>query len=289
MTMNPNQTFCLAYSSCPNDTFMFKALARQLIDLKGTKFDIHIHDVEALNQAAVQRTHDITKMSFAALGNLLDRYALLRSGAALGNGCGPLVVSRPGRSLTDAAGRQPTVAIPGMGTTAYHLFRFFMADRFPETDFTVQPMSFEKIMPAVADHTADFGLIIHEGRFVYPALGLERVADLGQWWEDKTELPIPLGCIAVRRDMDPETACHIQTLIRHSIDHAFAHPDQGADYIRQHAQEMEDQVISQHIDLYVNDFSKDLGDTGEQAVTAFFAYARKTGMIPDTDLPLFAC
>ncbi|MEX1298295.1 MAG: 1,4-dihydroxy-6-naphthoate synthase [Desulfotignum sp.] len=287
--MTSNQTFRLAYSSCPNDTFIFKAIARQLIDLEGTGFDIHIDDVEALNQAAVKRTHDITKLSFAALGNLLDRYALLRSGAALGNGCGPLVVCRPGRSLTDAAGRKSIVAVPGMGTTAYHLFRFFMADRFPETDFTVKPMSFEKIMPAVLDHTADFGLIIHEGRFVYPTLGLERVIDLGQWWEDKTELPIPLGCIAVRRDMEPETACHIQTLIRHSIDHAFAHPDQGADYIRQHAQEMEPQVISQHIDLYVNDFSKDLGDTGEQAVSAFFGYARKTGMIPDTDLPLFAC
>jgi 1,4-dihydroxy-6-naphthoate synthase len=289
MTMNQTRTFRLAYSSCPNDTFIFKAIARQLIDLKGTGFDIHIDDVEALNQAAVKRTHDITKLSFAALGNLLDRYTLLRSGAALGNGCGPLVVSRPGRSLTDAAGRKPIVAVPGMSTTAYHLFRFFMADRFPEVDFTVQPMSFEKIMPAVKDHTADFGLIIHEGRFVYPALGLERVTDLGQWWEDKTELPIPLGCIAVRRDMPPETACHIQTLIRNSIEHAFVHPDQGADYIRQQAQEMEDHVISQHIDLYVNDFSKDLGDTGEQAVTAFFAYARKTGMIPDTDLPLFAC
>lgn len=287
--MNQTQTFRLAYSSCPNDTFIFKAIARQLIDLKGTGFDIHIGDVEALNQAAVQVTHDITKLSFAALGNLLDRYALLRSGAALGNGCGPLVVSRPGRSLTDTAGRHPIVAIPGMGTTAYHLFRFFMADRFPETDFTVQPMSFERIMPAVAEQRADFGLIIHEGRFVYPSLGLKQIADLGQWWEDKTELPIPLGCIAVRRDMDTETACHIQTLIRCSIDHAFAHPDRGADYIQQHAQEMDETVIRQHIDLYVNDFSKDLGDTGEQAVTAFFAYARKTGMIPDTDLPLFAC
>ena len=287
--MNSDHRFRLAYSSCPNDTFMFKAIARHLIDLNGVSFDIHIDDVEALNQAALQVTHDITKLSFAALGSLMDRYALLRSGAALGNGCGPLVVSRPGRSLTDTPGRQPTVAIPGMGTTAYHLFRFFMADRFPEVDFTVQPMSFEKIMPAVTDQRADFGLIIHEGRFVYPAMGLVQIVDLGQWWEDKTELPIPLGCIAVRRDMDPETACHIQTLIRHSIGHAFARPDQGADYIRQHAQEMDEAVIRQHIDLYVNDFSKDLGNNGEQAVTAFLAYARKTGMIPDTDLPLFAC
>jgi 1,4-dihydroxy-6-naphthoate synthase len=289
MTMNSKHTFGLAYSSCPNDTFMFKAIAGRLIDLEGFDFDIHINDVEALNQAAVQLTHDITKLSFAALGNLLERYALLRCGAALGKGCGPLVVSRPGCSLDDRGGRDLTVAIPGMGTTAYHLFRFFMADRFPEIDFTVKPMSFEKIMPAVKDQAADFGLIIHEGRFVYPSMGLAQIADLGQWWEDKTELPIPLGCIAVRRDLDPETACHIQALIRGSIDHAFAHPDQGAEYIRDHAQEMENQVIRQHIDLYVNDFSKDLGDAGEQAVTAFFAYARKTGMIPDTDLPLFTC
>lgn len=279
----------LAYSSCPNDTFIFKAIAGRLIDLDRVDFDISINDIEALNQAAVQLTHDITKLSFATLGNLLDRYALLRSGAALGSGCGPLVVSRPGRSLADAAGKKPTVAVPGMGTTAYHLFRFFMADRFPEVDFTVRTMSFEKIMPAVVDETVDFGVIIHEGRFVYPSLGLERIADLGQWWEDKTELSIPLGCIAVRRDMDLETACHIQALIRKSIDHAFAHPGLGADYIRQHAQEMDDTVIRQHIDLYVNDFSKDLGETGEQAVTAFFSYARKTGMIPDTDLTLFAC
>lgn len=287
--MQRHTRYRLAYSSCPNDTFIFKAIAGRLIDLKEWEFHICMEDVEALNQAAVQRIHDITKLSFAALGNLLDRYALLRSGAALGRGCGPLVVSRPGRSLTDAAGNTPSVAVPGMGTTAYHLFRFFMADRFPEIDVTVKPMSFEKIMPAVADNTADFGLIIHEGRFVYPSLGLERVADLGQWWEDKTELPIPLGCIAVRRDMDSDTACRIQALIRKSIDHAFAHPDLGAEYIRHHAQEMDETVIRQHIDLYVNDFSKDLGETGEQAVTAFFAYARKTGMIPDTDLPLFAC
>lgn len=287
--MREDTRYRLAFSSCPNDTFIFKAIAGRLIDLDTIGFDISINDIEALNQAAVQLTHDITKLSFAALGNLLDRYALLRSGAALGRGCGPLVVSRPSRSLQDEAGRDLTVAIPGVGTTAYHLFRFFMADRFPEVNFTVRAMSFEKIMPAVVDETADFGLIIHEGRFVYPSLGLERITDLGQWWEDKTELPIPLGCIAVRRDMDPDTACHIQALIRKSIDHAFAHPDLGADYIRQHAQEMDDTVIRQHIDLYVNDFSKDLGETGEQAVTAFFSYARKTGMIPDTDFPLFAC
>ncbi len=279
----------LAYSSCPNDTFIFKAIAEKLIDLKGFTFEIVVDDVEALNQQAVQLTHDVTKLSFAALGSLLDRYALLRCGAALGKGCGPLVVSQPGTGLENAQKTRQTVAVPGMGTTACHLFRFFMADRYPDIDVTFLPMSFEKTMPAVLDRTADLGIIIHEGRFVYQSLGLEMTADLGQWWENKTELPIPLGCIAVRRDMDPETACAVQSLIRTGIDHAFAHPDMGADYIVRHAQEMDPAVIQQHIDLYVNDFSKDLGEAGEQAVTAFFSYARKTGILPETDLPLFAC
>ncbi|MCF8114092.1 MAG: 1,4-dihydroxy-6-naphthoate synthase, partial [Desulfotignum sp.] len=280
--MHATPAYKLAYSSCPNDTFIFKAIAKKMIDLKGFTFEIAVDDVEALNQQAVQLTHDITKLSFAALGSLLDRYALLRCGAALGRGCGPLVVSRPGHSLNDAKKIRQTVAVPGVGTTAFHLFRFFMADRYPDIDFTILPMSFEKIMPAVLDRTADFGIIIHEGRFVYQSMGLEMRADLGQWWEDKTELPIPLGCIAVRRDMDPGIACEIQSLIRTGIDHAAANPDLGKDYIFEHAQEMDETVIRQHIDLYVNRFSKDLGNTGEQAVVAFFSYARKTGMIPET-------
>ncbi|MFO7912258.1 MAG: 1,4-dihydroxy-6-naphthoate synthase [Desulfotignum sp.] len=289
LAMHASPIFKLAYSSCPNDTFIFKAIAKKLIDLKGFRFDIIVDDVEALNQQAVMLTHDVTKLSFAALGNLLDRYALLRCGSALGRGCGPLVVSRPGTGLEDSHTTRQTVAVPGMGTTACHLFRFFMADQFPDIDFTILPMSFEKIMPSVLDRTADAGIIIHEGRFIYQSMGLEMKADLGQWWETKTELPIPLGCIAVRRDMDPDTACAIQSLIQSSVAHAFANPDMGADYITRYAQEMDPAVIRQHIDLYVNDFSKDLGESGEQAVTAFFSYARKTGIIPATDLSLFAC
>lgn len=285
----PTSPIKLAYSSCPNDTFIFKAIAQKLIDLKGFTFEIAVDDVEALNQQAVQLTHDVTKLSFAALGSLLDRYALLRCGAALGKGCGPLVVSRPDTGLAGAQKTRQTVAVPGMGTTACHLFRFFMADQYPDIDVTLLPMPFEKIMPAVLDRTADFGIIIHEGRFVYQSLGLEMTADLGQWWETKTELPIPLGCIAIRREIDQGIACDIQSLIRANIDHAFAHPDMGAEYIARHAQEMDPAVIRRHIDLYVNDFSKDLGESGEQAVTAFFSYARKTGLLPEIDLPLFAC
>ncbi|HKL00153.1 MAG TPA: 1,4-dihydroxy-6-naphthoate synthase [Desulfotignum sp.] len=285
----PISPITLAYSSCPNDTFIFKAIAQKLIDLKGFTFEIAVDDVEALNQQAVQLTHDVTKLSFAALGSLLDRYALLRCGAALGKGCGPLVVSRPGTGLAGAQNTRQTVAVPGMGTTACHLFRFFMADQYPDIDVTLLAMPFEKIMPAVLDKTADFGIIIHEGRFVYQSLGLEMTADLGQWWETKTELPIPLGCIAIRREIDQGIACDIQSLIRTGIEHAFAHPDMGAAYIARHAQEMDPAVIRRHIDLYVNDFSKDLGESGEQAVTAFFSYAGKTGLLPEIDLPLFAC
>ncbi len=283
----------MAYSSCPNDTFIFKGIAKKLISTRGLKFNIVLEDVETLNQNAAKGAYDITKLSFAALGNLPD-YALLRTGAALGIGCGPLVISLPNRtldkmgSLSGSAGKQ-VIAVPGLGTTAYHLFRFYMDDMFPGIETRIIPMPFEKIMPAVIKKEADFGVIIHEGRFVYQNMNLEMKADLGQWWEDKTSLPIPLGCIAVKRDMDPAIALEIQTLIRESIDHAFCHPTLGDDYIREYAQEMEEDVIQQHIGLYVNAFSKDIGDKGTTAVTTFFEYAARAGLMEKTDLPLFAC
>ncbi|MBW2655414.1 MAG: 1,4-dihydroxy-6-naphthoate synthase, partial [Deltaproteobacteria bacterium] len=255
--MKPNQTYRLAYSSCPNDTFIFKAIARQLIDLHGYAFDIVLEDVETLNQNAAKGAYDITKLSFAALGNLSDQYALLRTGSALGMGCGPLIISLAGRSMDDK--NKPIIAVPGLGTTAYHLFRFYMDDLFPGMEANIIPMSFEKIMPAVIEKKADFGVIIHEGRFVYQTMGLVLKADLGQWWEDKTSLPIPLGCIAVKRDIGPAVACDIQKLIRQSIDHAFSNPDMAYDYIRDYAQELNKNIIQQHIELYVNDFSKNIG------------------------------
>ena len=275
----------LGYSSCPNDTFIFKAMARELIDLGPHSFDIRLEDVETLNQNAALGKYQITKLSVAALGKLLDRYALLRSGAALGNGCGPLIIARPGRWPDDRPCQR--VAVPGMGTTAYHLFRFYMDDLFPGQQTTILPMPFEKVMPAVLADQADLGVIIHEGRFVFQGLGLSQVADLGQWWEENTGLPIPLGCIALRRDLGPETAQQIQQLIADSIDHAFAHPEAARDYIDTHAQELDPEVIQQHIDLYVNDFSRDLGPTGEKAIALFFEKAARAGLMPEPDQPLF--
>jgi len=297
--MKIKESYRLAYSSCPNDTFIFKGIAKNLIDTGGLHFNIVLEDVETLNQNAARETYDITKLSFAALGHVLDKYALLRTGAALGMGCGPLIISLPERSMDDRLDtRVPygkndktkqVIAVPGLGTTAFHLFKFYMYDLFPEVETIIIPMAFEKIMPAVMNKKADFGVIIHEGRFVYQNMNLEMKADLGQWWEDKTSLPIPLGCIAVKRSMEPDLACQIQTLIRESIDHAFLHPAMGDEYIRKHAQEMEDSVIKQHIGLYVNEFSREIKGRGEQAVTQFFDYAIRAGMMQKSDLPLFAC
>ena len=285
--MKPNQTYKLAFSSCPNDTFIFKAIARQLIDLHGYCFDIVLEDVETLNQKAAKGTYDITKLSFAAFGSLVQTYALLRTGSALGLGCGPLIISLPGRSLDDKT--KPVIAVPGMGTTAYHLFRLYVDDKYIDMDASIIPMPFEKIMPAVIERKADFGVIIHEGRFVYPDMGLELKADLGLWWEDKTFLPIPLGCIAVKRDIDSAIACDIQKLIGKSIDHAFLNPSMAYDYIQTYAQELDDDVIQQHIGLYVNNFSKDIGEKGEAAITTFFEKARASGLIEKTENALFAC
>ena len=285
--MNSNSTYTLGYSSCPNDTFIFKAIARELIDLKNIAFDIRIEDVETLNQRAARQQYDITKLSVAAFGSLTGQYALLRTGAALGKGCGPLIISEPGRILTDR--KKPVIAVPGLGTTAYHLFRFYMDDCFQGQKVSIIPTPFEKVMPAVLEKKADFGVIIHEGRFVYREMNLTLTADLGQWWEDQTGLPIPLGCIAVRRNIDPAVACHIQHLVGQSIDHAFSHPSAAYDYIQHHAQELDEDVIQQHIELYVNDFSKDLGKDGEAAILAFFEKARETHLIEADHMPLFAC
>jgi len=262
-------------------------MARKLIDLKGYAFDIVLEDVETLNQNAGKGLYDITKLSFATLGSLMDTYSLLRSGAALGMGCGPMIISLPGRELEDK--ENPVIAVPGLGTTAYHLFKFYMADLFYDPTVTILPLPFENIMPAVLEKKADFGVIIHEGRFVYHTMGLELKADLGLWWENKNALPIPLGCIAIKRDIDPAIACDIQRLIRHSIDHAFLNPAMAYDYIQTQAQEMDEKVIQQHIGLYVNAFSKDLGKEAEAAITTFFEKAQASGLITLSDKPLFAC
>ncbi|PIE70039.1 MAG: 1,4-dihydroxy-6-naphthoate synthase [Deltaproteobacteria bacterium] len=274
----------LGYSPCPNDTFIFHAMTHGLIQTRGLSFAVVHEDVETLNQWAVQGQLDSTKLSFAALGRVLDRYALLKTGAALGNGCGPLIVGRPETDLPRLCQEPAVIAIPGEMTTAFLLLSLFMPDGAP---YTWKPMPFDRIMPTVSAGDADLGLIIHESRFTYADHGLICLVDLGEWWEASTGKPIPLGGIVVRRDVDPEIARSLETLIGESIDYAWAHPEVSADYIRAHAQEMAPDVIRQHIGLYVNPFSRNLGDDGRAAVETLFAKAAERGLFPADLPPLF--
>ncbi len=282
--MMEKKSYSLAYSSCPNDTFIFKALAAPFIDRDGMNFDIHLDDVETLNQHALTARFDITKLSVAALGRVLDEYTLLRTGAALGNGCGPLLICADGHIREES---YKTVAVPGLHTTAYYLFSFYHKERFPHGTVKILPMPFDQIMPAIQDGKVHAGVIIHEGRFVYQQMGFHKIADLGQWWEDKTGLPIPLGCIAMRRTLGAETVLKMESLIRDSIAHGFAHPALGRDYICEHAKELDDAVIDQHISLYVNEYSMDLGSKGEHAIKTFFSHAAQVNLMESGPWNLF--
>jgi len=272
----------LAYSTCPNDTYIFYALAHGKIDLGDLSFDIMLNDVEHLNQEAKKGIIDISKLSFAAIGHLIETYGLLRSGAALGRGCGPLIVAQKGRTLDDI--KSGTIAVPGLWTTANLLLGLFTKDR-PN----IFPMVFDQIMPAVEKGEFDFGVIIHEGRFTYQNYNLQCLMDLGKWWEDETKMPIPLGGIAIRRKLSKDIISRVETGIRKSIEYAPRYPQETGAYIKAHAQEMSGDVIRQHINLYVNDFSTDIGDQGTGAIETLFAKARQKGIIPDSDKDLFAC
>lgn len=275
------QPIQFAFSPCPNDTFSFHALVHGRIPTGGFSISAELADVETLNQAARNGRYQLTKLSFAALGHLLDRYALLRSGAALGRGCGPLIVARPGFDPERLA--DTPVAIPGDWTTAALLLGLYRNGPGPTA-----AMTFDQIMPAVAEGRFEAGVIIHEGRFTFPEYGLAEVIDLGQWWESETGLPIPLGGIAVRRDLGPTAAEVLEGAIRDSVSHAFSHPEESAEYVRAHAQEMAPEVIHRHIDLYVTEFSLNLGDEGEAAVTGLLDRARGAGLLPESSAPVYS-
>ena len=261
----------IAFSPCPNDTFMFHALVHGAIDVRGCRFDAHIADVEELNRAALAARFPVSKLSAAAYLRVKDAYAILDTGAALGFGCGPLVVSREARPRIDGM----TVAVPGEHTTAHLLFRLWC-----DGETRVVTARYDEIMPGVADGRFDAGVIIHEGRFVYPAYGLVKVVDLGEWWERETGGPIPLGCVAARRiDIDDAARCDLETLLRASIDHGMRNPAASRGFIRAHAQEMDDGVIDRHIALYVNEFSRSLGDAGRRAIDVLESRARERGLL----------
>lgn len=276
-----SRTLQLAYSTCPNDTFTFHALVHGIVQCPGCSFQTVLADVEALNQEARKGTFEISKLSFAAIGHLQERYALLRSGAAVGRGCGPLIVSRPGMETGQL--RHGKIAVPGLWTTARLLLELFLP-----FSTEIVPMRFDRIMPAIRRGEVDAGVIIHEGRFTYTEYELACLQDLGEWWETDTGLPIPLGGIALRRDVDRKTAKSIEVAISDSISYAFRHPQASREYVRKYAQELSPDVIQAHISLYVNDFSLELGTDGEQAVRGLFSKAQERGIIPPSCLPLFA-
>ena len=275
--MPEDRTLTLGYSPCPNDTFIFHALVHGIVRADGLRFAERLEDVETLNRLAAGAELDVTKISYGAAPSLLRDYVLLRSGGALGRGCGPLIVAR--RELARDDLRTARIAIPGRNTTANLLLRLFAPDAQPGTELV-----YSDIMPAVARGDVDAGLIIHESRFTYPQHGLVKVVDLGEWWEQTTGHPIPLGGIMARRALGDETIRRIDGAIRRSVEHAFAQPDDSRGYVREHAQEMDDAVAKQHIDLYVNRFSVDLGDEGEAAVRELFARAARAGILP-SDVP----
>ncbi len=275
------QVLSLAYSTCPNDTFLFYALAFNLIDLNNLSYSIELDDVETLNHKASKQIFDISKLSFAAIGQYQETYGLLRTGAALGRGCGPLLIAKPGFKTKNI--EKVKIAVPGIQTTANLLLGLWLGKK---TD--VVPMTFDQIMPSVINGQYDFGVIIHEGRFTYQTQDLECVIDLGKWWEDETSLPIPLGGIAIKRDLPYEIIKQVEKSIGESVVHAFNNKNAGREYIKQHAQEMENSVIDQHIELYVNNFTKSLGNEGEKAVEYLFEMARQKGVMLNSEKPLFA-
>ena len=254
------------YSPCPNDTFAFHALTFGLVDTPVRVVPVLL-DIEELNRRAHDGEFDLTKLSVGAFAAVGNGYRLLRSGAALGHGVGPLVVTRTPMSLTDAVSGR--VAIPGRETTAYRLLRLAA----PQLDDVVE-MRYDRILHAVRNGDVHAGLIIHESRFTYAEHGLHKAIDLGDWWERETSLPVPLAGICARADIDASTAAEVERAIRASVQYAFDHPEASRDYVRAHAQEMSDDVCAQHIALYVNAHSLDIGDDGMRAIARLVSDAR---------------
>jgi 1,4-dihydroxy-6-naphthoate synthase len=274
-------TLSLGYSPCPNDTFIFYGLVHGRIPLPGFSFHERLEDVETLNLLAGSGRLDVTKISFHAFGHLRDDYALLRTGGALGRGCGPLLVGR--RPLSAGELSACRIAIPGRLTTAGLLLQLYGIDG----SHTVV-MPYDGIMAAVREGLVDAGLIIHESRFTYQDHGLTCLLDLGLWWQQQTGLPLPLGGILARRSLGARLIGAIEQAVRDSISFARRHPGETRAYIRQHAQELVDEVIDRHIALYVNEFSLDMGSEGEAAVRELLARAEERKLIPPHARPLFA-
>jgi 1,4-dihydroxy-6-naphthoate synthase len=272
----------LGFSPCPNDCFMFDGIVNRRIDTEGLEFAVHLADVEALNDVALAGRAQITKLSYHAYAHCVGRYVLLDAGSALGRNCGPLLISKRQLTIDDVAGGGLRVAIPGRYTTANFLLGLACPDALDKTE-----VLFSEIESAVLRGDFDAGLIIHENRFTYEAKGLKKIVDLGEFWERETGAPIPLGGIVISRLIPDEIKARVNRVLRRSVEHAFAHRSDSLPFVRAHAQEMSDEVMYKHIDLYVNEYSIDLGPEGRRAVTLLFERARVAGIIPVVNDDLF--
>lgn len=286
--MNPklktqNSKLSLGFSPCPNDCFVFDAMLHGKIDTEGLEFEVFMDDVETLNQKAFRGELDITKLSYHAYAHLTKKYQLLNAGSALGNGCGPLLISKNGDfSNLKSQVSDLVIAIPGKYTTA----NFLLSLAFPEAKNKVE-MIFSEIENAVLEGKVDAGLIIHENRFTYEQKGLKKIIDLGEYWETLTNAPIPLGGIVIKRTISDELKKKVDRILRKSVEFAFANPKSSLNFVKANAQEMSEEVMYKHIDLYVNKYSVDLGADGKRAVKLLFDKAQELGVISKIEEDIF--
>ncbi len=263
----------LGFSTCPNDTFIFDAMVHNRIDTEGLDFELVLADVEELNKAAFEHEIDITKLSYHAYAYIADNYVLLDSGSALGNNNGPLLISK--RKIYPDEVKDISIAIPGKNTTANLLLSIAYPNAKNKKEYL-----FSDIEEAVLSNEVDAGLIIHENRFTYAAKGLKKIIDLGAFWETKTNLPIPLGGIVVNRKLPLEVQQKVNRVLRKSLEYAFENPNAGLPFIKQYAQEMDEEVMYKHIELYVNEYSLDLGEKGKKAIRELYKTAADLKVIP---------
>jgi len=275
-------TLTLGFSPCPNDCFMFDAMVHGRIDLEGLDFDVRMADIEALNSAAFAGAVDITKLSFHAYAYCADDYVLLDAGSALGRNCGPLLISQRPIAPEEVAAGDVRIAIPGKYTTA----NFLLSLAFPRATDKSECL-FSDIERGVLDGRFDAGLIIHENRFTYADRGLKKIIDLGEFWESETGAAIPLGGIVISRRLPADVRQRVNRVMRRSVEYAFANRDASLPFVRANAQAMSDEVMYKHIDLYVNEYSVDLGVDGRRAVEVLFERARNSGVIPEMTEDLF--
>jgi 1,4-dihydroxy-6-naphthoate synthase len=275
---HPTSNITLGFSPCPNDCFIFDAMIHGKIDTEGLTFVPVMEDVETLNQKAFKGELDITKLSFHAYAYLTKQYQLLNAGSALGNNCGPLLIANSQFEVQSST----KIAIPGKYTTA----NFLLSLAYPEVKNKTE-MLFSEIENAVLKNVVDAGLIIHENRFTYEQKGLKKIIDLGEYWETLSNAPIPLGGIVIKRNLEEDLKKRVDRVLRKSVEYAFANPSSSLSFVKQHAQEMEEEVMRKHIELYVNKYSVDLGEEGKMAVNLLFDKAVELGVIDKIEEDIF--